>query len=229
MSQTSQAPFAQPPRVATWLVGLFTPDEQLESIPGDLLEEFSSLASKSGVASARRWYWKQSVKSVAHLIWTGYRTAPWLIPVAIGGLCVLELTRNLPTWAVCGVLFRIPGYYEAHFIPWTFWVNYGIAIGTLVWEVLVGCLIGLVARGKEIVATATLGVLGIAIFTIPYLIWFSGFVAHWPSYAQLNISAAFTLGFSILINALGGSIMPVVGGGIVRRIRLSAALRAWSA
>ena len=47
-----QASFVRPPRMAVWLVDLFTPNKQSESIPGDLLEEFSELASKSGVASA---------------------------------------------------------------------------------------------------------------------------------------------------------------------------------
>ncbi len=61
----SQASFVQPPRIAVWLVDLFTPDKQAESIPGDLLEEFSDLASKSGVAFARRWYWRHSVKTIA--------------------------------------------------------------------------------------------------------------------------------------------------------------------
>ena len=47
--------FVQPPRFAVWLVNLFTPCEQSDSILGDLLEEFSGLASKSGMAFARRW------------------------------------------------------------------------------------------------------------------------------------------------------------------------------
>ena len=66
----SQAPFVRPPHIALWLVDLFTPSEQAESIPGDLLEEFLELALKSGDAFARRWYWRQSVKTVAHLIAT---------------------------------------------------------------------------------------------------------------------------------------------------------------
>jgi hypothetical protein len=52
---TFQAEFVQPPRIAVWLVNLFTPAEEAESILGDLLEEFSHLASKSGVAFARSW------------------------------------------------------------------------------------------------------------------------------------------------------------------------------
>ena len=46
----------RPPVIAVWLVGFFTPDKQTEAIQGDLVEEFSRLASASGVAVARRWY-----------------------------------------------------------------------------------------------------------------------------------------------------------------------------
>src|SRR5204862_5771919 len=46
----TQASSVQPPRVAVWLLDLFTHYEQTESIPGDLLEEFSAVASRSGVA-----------------------------------------------------------------------------------------------------------------------------------------------------------------------------------
>ncbi len=60
----SQAPFVQPPRIAVWFVDLFIPYEQAESIPGELLEEFSDLASKSGLVSARRWYWRQTAKTI---------------------------------------------------------------------------------------------------------------------------------------------------------------------
>jgi hypothetical protein len=34
---------------------------------GDLLEEYSYLAPKSGVTFARRWYRRQTVKTIAHL------------------------------------------------------------------------------------------------------------------------------------------------------------------
>jgi len=40
----THASSVQPPRVAVWLLDLFTPSEQTESIPGDLLEEFSDVA-----------------------------------------------------------------------------------------------------------------------------------------------------------------------------------------
>jgi hypothetical protein len=50
---TSQPHFVQPPRIAVWLISLFALAAEAESILGDLLEEFSVLASKSGMPSAR--------------------------------------------------------------------------------------------------------------------------------------------------------------------------------
>lgn len=59
---TSQADFIRPPRIAAWLVKLFASAEE-ESILGDLIEEYSDLALKSGLAFARHWYWRQAVKT----------------------------------------------------------------------------------------------------------------------------------------------------------------------
>ena len=40
---SSQTDSVQPPRIAVWLVSLFTPVGDVESIQGDLLEEFTLL------------------------------------------------------------------------------------------------------------------------------------------------------------------------------------------
>jgi len=81
---TSPPDLVRPPRLATWLVNLFASTEE-ESILGDLLEEYSDLASKSGVAFARRWYWRQTMKTIAHLADTGFRVAPWSTAAAVAG------------------------------------------------------------------------------------------------------------------------------------------------
>src|SRR5215813_3365658 len=63
------SPCRHPPRLATWLVDLFASAEQAESILGDLAEEFSDIASTSGVLSARRWYWRESPKNDSSSLW----------------------------------------------------------------------------------------------------------------------------------------------------------------
>ena len=77
--------FVQPPPIAVWLVTLFTRAEEAETILGDLLEEYSQLASTSGLQFARGWYWRQSVKTIAHLAGNGWRVAPWSTAVPVAG------------------------------------------------------------------------------------------------------------------------------------------------
>src|SRR5882724_6347978 len=98
---TSQANLVQPPRIATALVNLFTPSGGGESILGDLLEEFSQLSSKSGVVVARRWYWRQTVKTIAHLFFTGFRVAPWsTTAVVVAGFLLFRFASGLPERAI---------------------------------------------------------------------------------------------------------------------------------
>jgi hypothetical protein len=104
---TAQPGFVQPPSWAVWLVNLFTPAEEAESIQGDLLEEFSHIASKAGVAAARSWYWRQTVKTVAYLSVTGFRIAPWSSAAAVvGGFLLLGFVSKWCELGIFAVLHR---------------------------------------------------------------------------------------------------------------------------
>ena len=154
---TSKADFVQPPRIAVWLVNLFTPAKETESIPGDLLEEFSQLASKSGVTVARSWYWRQTAKTIAHLARTGFRVAPWSTTAAIvGGFLLRHFVSLLPERAIFAVLHRYQ-VFEHHFNAYVFLATDGIAMGHVIASLFVGCVVALVAKGREMVATITLG------------------------------------------------------------------------
>jgi len=117
---TSPADLVQPPRIATRLVNLFSPSENGESILGDLLEEYSHLASKSGVPVARRWYWRQAVKTITHLVDSGFCVAPWsTTAVVVGGFLLLRFVSRLPERAIFAVLerYQVP---EHHFDAYVF-------------------------------------------------------------------------------------------------------------
>jgi hypothetical protein len=139
----SPADFVQPPRIAVWLVNLFTFSEEAESIPGDLLEEFSQLASKSGASVARGWYWRQTAKTVAHLAAAGFRVAPVsTTAVIVGGFLLRHFVSLLPERVIFAVLQRYPD---------------GIAMGHVIASMFVGCVVAWLAKGREMVATMTLG------------------------------------------------------------------------
>src|SRR5580700_2175225 len=87
---------AAPPPLAEWLVSLVTAPEQTATIVGDLLEEFSSIVSRSGTAPARRWYWRQSLRTIAHLVRGQARHAPAeTVAFAIGGFLFYALVERV--------------------------------------------------------------------------------------------------------------------------------------
>ncbi|MGC1415524.1 MAG: permease prefix domain 2-containing transporter [Candidatus Acidiferrum sp.] len=147
--------FVLPPRMAVWLVDLFTPNKQNESILGDLLEEFSELASKTGVAFARRWYWRQSIKTVAHLVITGFFDAPWLIACNVVGGWVLWLVAYWITEKSVNAILHTYRVY-AHVDAYVFFLIYGVLIELVIEPLSIGCIVAATAKGREMVATMTL-------------------------------------------------------------------------
>jgi hypothetical protein len=205
----------QPPRLAVWLVNLFTPNEQAESILGDLLEEFSDLASKSGMAFARRWYWRQSVRTVSHLIGYGFRGRPWQIAVVVGFLLYFFCGGGLEEGVVAVLNFgRHP-----HDNPYYTWpqaqarirlIVYGDLVAHFLLSLFIGCIVAVAVKGREMVAAITLAfVLWVPVMAL-FLVWSA---RHGP-FLPLQ-----------LITPLSGPIMIVIGGGIVRKIRSAAAPR----
>ncbi len=213
---TSQAYFVQPPRIATWLLNLFTPGEEAESILGDLLEEFSHLTSKSGPLFARRWYWRQTVKTIAHLFGAGFRDAPWSTTAAVvGGFLLLRFISGLPERAIFAVLHRYR-VFDHHFNAYVFFATDGIAIGHVIVSMLIGCIVALAAKGKEMVATMTLGIVLCAMVGVAY---FASVAKHWPM----------DLALSWMLFQCAGPFAMIVGGVIVRTHRSAARTRPSSA
>lgn len=207
----SNASGLRPPFIASWLIGLFTSDWHADAISGDLLEEFSGLASKSGLAYARRWYWRHSMKTVLALMGTVLRTAPWLIAsTVIGGFLLLWFGFSLPEKLIVAVLewrrhHVIPYYTQREMDAHVFWLNTGILIGYLLVSLLVGCIVAMVAKGREVIATVTLS---FARFALSLVAWFD-VVRHWPPLASLLTSLAFII------------LIPM-GGLLVREVRRAA-------
>jgi hypothetical protein len=154
---TSQSHFARPPRVAVWLLSLFAFAGEAESILGDLLEEFSLLAFRSGVASARKWYWRQTIRTVPQLAGVGLRNAPWLtVAAVVGGFCLRKLVGPLVTPAIFAVIERYQLFFQHHFGTYLFLVSTGIDIVHTITFLFIGFVVAFVARRNEMVATIAL-------------------------------------------------------------------------
>jgi hypothetical protein len=149
----------EPPCPATWLVSLFTLAGESESILGDLLEEFSYLASNSGAAFARRWYWRQALKTIAHLIPAAFRVAPWSTTAGvIGGFLTRGLLARLPGRTIFAVIERYQ-VYQYHFKAYVFFASTGIDIGIFITFLCAGCIVALVAKGTEMAAAMVLSLI----------------------------------------------------------------------
>ena len=152
---SSQPDSIQPPIIVAWLTALFVPAQEAETIIGDLQEEFSTLASNAGVAFARRWYRRQSIRTIAAFVCAGFRTAPWSTGAAVAlGFSLLTLPRFLqPT--LTAVLDRYD-VYEHHAGFYIFSLSWGILMGHVFVAALVGVVVAALAKGREMTAVMTL-------------------------------------------------------------------------
>lgn len=209
---TPQTNFAQPPRLAVWLVNLFTPTETAESILGDLVEEFTHLASKSGIAGARSWFWRQSLKTVVHLFGSGFRAAPWSTTAAIVvGFLLLRFLSGLPDKVLSAVTDRYLVYWSVHFKAYMCFATDGMLIAHLLVSIFVGCMVALATKGREMVATMTLSLVLYALAGVAVL----GIVIRTGGVSFLGI----------LSGLFADSLAIVIGGAIVRTRRSFATTR----
>lgn len=146
-----------PPRIATWLVQLFAPADRAESILGDLHEEFSEIASKSRIFSARRWYRRQVVKTIFHLAGAAFRNPPWsLVGIVLLGFLLRRFGFELPERVIVAILRMQRPHSNLHYGRYVWLVTYGIPIVHVLMALLVGCVVALAAKGREMVATMSL-------------------------------------------------------------------------
>ena len=162
-----QADNVPPPRIAVWLVTLFAPPGDLDSIPGDLVEEFTQMASEEGVVCARRWFWRQTARTIAQLVGAGFRTAPWTITAVVtGGFLLRWFVSWLSDPAIngaIGVALERYGVYEHDPQAYILWLTGSMLILRLILNTLIGALVAVVATGREMTATMTLGLAGVVL------------------------------------------------------------------
>jgi hypothetical protein len=208
----------RPPLLAVWLVELFVPEEQTSSVLGDLVEEFSDVAAKSSVANAQRWYWRQTLPTVLHLLGNGFRAAPWFMAgLVVGGIVLVELGNSFTHWS----LYKGLNYFNQHVFPLytvyprleLFLINGGILVYRLTASLLIGCMVALLSKRREMPATLALSLAcSISVVTrfLPFL--------H-RNYETLR-HARFLLLAWVLLYFFGGLFALIAGGVVVRRHRL---------
>src|SRR3954464_3197789 len=114
----------RPPYCALWLMNLFASSEETESLLGDMHEEFSELVLTTGVAPARRWFWRQTIAALPHLFTKSFQGAPWSTATAVvGGFLLMRTVAGVPEMAIFALLARYR-VFENHFSTYVFFSTY---------------------------------------------------------------------------------------------------------
>jgi hypothetical protein len=88
------------PRVASWVLACVLPAQEVETIIGDLEEEYASRSPST--SGSVRWYWAQVVRSIPVLLWLPIRRSGCsdTFGVALGACtmqAVIEVTTKFAT------------------------------------------------------------------------------------------------------------------------------------
>ena len=165
---------SHPPRVADWLLNLFVQPHQAPQILGDLREEFSALVSRRRLKYARRWYWRQTVKTVPHLFYAQLAQKPWhSLATVVVGTILLWLT-NLPHVAV------ERNYYPADWPQWLrfAWLLAFSPVNSLLTGILVGWIVTRV--GKSLAGTILLSLWNFLFLSATFIVFYFRAFGHGP-------------------------------------------------
>lgn len=208
-----QERIVQPPRIAAWLVDLFVVQEQT-GMQQQILDEFSDMVLRCGIGPARRWYWRRSAKTIAGLIGWGFRTAPWLIvAIALCGALVLLLGTSSLQRTIMAIIFslnhHVTPYYDSKGADaYLSRVEDAVLIGSLLESLIVGCFVAATTKGREMIATMTMGVVSLVMTATIFWVLVA-------THAPINP----VLFPHIMIDQLSGSLLMIIGGIIVREVR----------
>lgn len=142
--------------------------------------------------------------------------SPWLITgVVVGGLLLVQVGHVSSEWTIrIGTQFfnhhYLPPYHHLHLA--VFLLNGGMYLIRLTMSLSIGCIVALISRGKEVLATVTLSLL----CGVWAILGFWNFCQGWNPENLLRVAIL----LPALLYYFGGSVAIVAGGAIVREYRL---------
>jgi hypothetical protein len=208
-----------PPRVADWLLFLFVSKGQAPPILGDLREEFSAVASRRGMWSARLWYWRQVAKTVPHLFYAQLVLEPWQVFTAVVAGLVLLALAYMPFYAVQPVLAR---YYPAHSywpeplrLAWVaLWAWVYPNVELILPPMLVGWVVARASKGRDMVVTIVFSCASFSLGMIVLFILFS----YYPHVAPKPRSVWSFFWLTRPYETIVAPIVTFIGGLIARKM-----------
>jgi hypothetical protein len=158
------------------------------------------------------------LKTIANQFTSGFRAAPWTITCAVlGGLL---LAWFIPNWSsrALFVITREHGVYVQKRIQFMgSWVHTGLLIITMFEMLLIGCIVAISAKGREIVATTALLLTEVAFLWVG-AVWM---IERGTVMIISTTPSSYLIILSLPLFFLERSFSVVVGGFIVRMYRNS--------
>jgi len=188
---------------------LFTPEDRAESLIGDLVEEFSSLAVTSDLSAARRWYWRQTFKTIACCFGDAFRVAPLSMLFAVSGGFWLIGFATRSSAHLMRTFLDAHQLYQSEPSVYLFWLKFPLETGRVILCAVVGALVALIAHKKEMAAVVTLALIqGMLFFvsTVALIVNHREWL-HWFLFMLPWITACSTA--------------TIIGGAVVRKCRAS--------
>jgi hypothetical protein len=204
----------RPPRLANWGLNLFVSKQQVSPLIGDLREEFAAVASQRGLASARRWYWRQAAKTVPHLFLAQLGVQPWQTFTAlVAGLVLLWLV-NIP-------MVAIRNYYPngwPEFVRFAWLLGYPV-VALVAPPILSGCVVAGTTRRRGLADTVLMSLVVLA-FRVGVALFFPKQLAELPpawSLIWVHVTSTW-VGLSAPIGVGVWPMLVFVGGLSARRL-----------
>lgn len=151
--------------MAAWLLRVFNPAADGTESPADeLLEEFLQLHSTKGPDAACSWYTRQALRTIPHLLATGFRAAPWTVIAMVTGAFLLRWWLSMSTLpALNSLLTRLYPYDADDPRAYLSWLTATMLLIRWMENALLGALVALIAKGREMISTIGLALLGVGL------------------------------------------------------------------
>jgi hypothetical protein len=203
-----------PPRIAVWLVDLCALPDQSETILGDLSEEFTSIATNDGAAAARRWYWRQAMKTSAGLLLGQVQQGPWpLLAIALAGWYLPPIYGMAIQRGVGAIHARWQVY--SYIDAYSFWLLYGVLVRTVIVPMFAGWLVATAIRQRPIVAALVLALSGALNNLVPLVLRTWRAMPYWPTHPFL--ARADRMFFVELFTLTSLAFMAALAGAVIAR------------
>ena len=189
--------------------------ECAEGVLGDLEEEFGGRLVQSGHPAARRWYWRQAVRTNVHLFWGSVRTAPWSTTgLALASFIVAQLLYGVMSVLVGRLVSNLPIHdYDASVWSW----RAAALVRFVAIPLALGWSMAVIVRGREMVVA----VLVVSVLAVPIVWSVTISVARYWSLA--HELPGFWLMFKFA--QMGTFPLGLLAGGMLRRIQQMRAAR----